>query len=349
MQPDNNNPAPAPTNPPAAPPAPATPPAAPAAPATPPAAPATPPAAPAAPAPATPPAEPKPGETPPADPNAPAAAPTDPEATPPAAPAANEEPEDPTVADIAGDPKPDDISKSIQERGNENLPEGVNPDGTINPLVYAYENLDSIKVQGKEGRSGEVKTFEVKTADDLPDNFIFASAKEQAQFNQSLQQNMSAAQGLINEANQYNDTRRTNLEKQELAVAQKGEIDKLQADGRLPKFGLKPTDANFMEDPGAKRAQEVLNHMKEINGEYEKAGSSQRITSVALALDLLEAKEIRDKNTQRAGGINNARNKINNSVSGGGTTPPAASAAGQTVHRSVEAAVEAGLRKAGSL
>lgn len=334
MDPNSQNPTPAP----AAPPADNTPPAP--APDTPPA---SPPAADPAPAPKTidPVDHTKPADPAPADPaQPPAADPANPE-TPPADPETPPEDADPTAGDLVGDATPDEMDAAIQQKleAGEDLPNGINPDGTIDPLVYAYENMPIITVVGKEGVKGELKKFEVKTAEDLPDDFRFANAKEQAKFSASLQQNMNVAKDLMADAQAFNEKRTSETERRNTLVAQKNELDSLIKEGLMPEIKGKPTDANFMDDPGAQRAQQVLDHMKKMNEDFEKAGIPQRITSVKLALRDLEAQEAIEARDKRMGTIKDTRNDINGKISNGNNAAPAAPQTEQRVHRNVNEAL----------
>jgi len=326
----------------------------PAAPAPAPAAPPVAPEAPVTPAPRTQdpvdhsvPAAPAEPETPPVDPNAPAdpAADPDAEGTPPAADPAAE----PDAAALAGDVEDDELATQIKEAEARDgaLPEGINPDGTINPLVYAYENMPTITVQGKEGLKGEVKEYQVKTAEDLPADFRFANQVEQAKFSSALQQNMNIASELIAEANGHNEQRVAANSRREVLVGQKNEVDALIKAGKLPAITAKPTDPNFMQDPGAIRAQQVLDHMKEVNAANKAAGINQEITSVALGLQLLEAKEAIEGKNARMGGITDTRNGVNAKISGGGTAPAAPTGSQQVIHKDVQSAMRAARRKIG--
>lgn len=342
MQPDGNTPAPTPTDGGATPAAPA--------PAADPVAPATP--APADPAPAPKTIDPvdhsKPTEpAAPAEPDAPAADPANPdEPAPDAAPAADDD-SDPTIDGIIGDQEPDELGEQINKLEG-NLPSGVNPDGTIDPLVYAYETIPTIQVRGKVG-NGKVETYEIKTADDLPDGFRYADAKEQSKALSAIQENVNLAKEAINDANTHNANRTAQLAKQQTQVAQKGEIEKLQESGRLPKFSMKPTDKGFMDTPEAQRAQEVLTFMAETNKAYKDAGVNQEITSVTVALDLLEAKEAREGRDARMGTISDTRNGINTKINSGnsGNSAPQSPTSGQTVHKNIQAAIAAGAKRAG--
>jgi len=327
----------------------------PAAPAPAPAAPPVAPEAPVTPAPRTQdpvdhsvPAAPAEPETPPVDPNAPAdpAADPDAEGTPPAADPAAE----PDAAALAGDVEDDELATQIKEAEARDgaLPEGINPDGTINPLVYAYENMPTITVQGKEGLKGEVKEYQVKTAEDLPADFRFANQVEQAKFSSALQQNMNIASELIAEANGHNEQRVAANSRREVLVGQKNEVDALIKAGKLPAITAKPTDPNFMQDPGAIRAQQVLDHMKEVNAENKKNGINQEITSVALGLQLLEAKEAIEGKQARINGISDTRNGVNAKINGSNQpAAPAADGTNQHVHRDVQSAVRAARKRHG--
>jgi len=291
----------------------------------------------------------------PADPAAP---PADPAATP--APADPEAPADPVAPEapidsaetLAGEVPADDLDEQLKAAQAQNpegaLPSGINPDGTINPLVYAYENMPDITVQGKEGVKGEIKTYTVKTADDLPEDFRFSNQVEQAKFSSKLQENMNIANELITEANSHNEARVAQNTYRERLVSQKNEVDALIASGKLPAITAKPGDANFMQDPGAIRAQQVLDHMKEVNAANKEAGITQEITSVALGLQLLEAKEAIEGKQARMGTITDTRNNVNAKINGG--NPPSQAPDGstqQTIHKDVNSAIRAGRKKYG--
>lgn len=275
----------------------------------------------------------------------PAPAPTEP-VTPPA-PEEGQQPqggenEPDELGEIFGDATPDEMAEAIQSKqeAGEELPGGINPDGTVNPLVYAYENMPEIKVMGREGNKGEIKEFVVKTADDLPDNFKFANAKAMAEFNSALAQNTQIAKELIEDAKKYNDERTAQNERRTILVNQKTEIDKLIADGKLPEMKLKHTDPNFMQDPGAQRAKQVLDHMATMNKEFKEAGINQTVTSVALALRDLEAREAIESRDNRMGTITQTRNNISSKInSGNNTSAPAQTPNGQRVHKDVNSAL----------
>lgn len=303
---------------------------------------------PAEPAPATPPAEPKPGEQQPAGDGT---QPAEPAPADPNAPEGGDggEDDDPTIANIMTPPEKDDITEGIEKRGTENLPGGVNPDGTVDPLTYAYNQLPEISVMGKVG-NGKVQEFKIRTADDLPDGFKYADAKAQTLAAESINQNMNIAREAYQEANQWNSSRQAKIAFQKQAAAQTAEINRLQEEGRIPKFTKKPGDKGFAEDPGAQRAQEVLDFMNKNNAQVKKDGVGQEITSFEFALTLLEAQEAKASTAARTNGINDARNDITGSVSGGsGANPPAGAGDGQRIHRSTQDAVQAGLRRAGKL
>ncbi len=256
-----------------------------------------------------------------------------------------------TAATLAGEaPEPDETTKAIQSKveAGEDLPTGINPDGTLDPLVYTYENMPDITVQGKEGKSGEIKTYTVKTAEDLPADFRFASQVEQTTFSAKLQQNMNVAKDLMNDAQEYNNKVTAENERLVVLKAQKTELDSLIAAGKLPAITAKPTDANFMQDKGAVRAQQVLDHMNKLNADYAERGISQKITSVEVALQLLEADEAIAARDARMGTVTDKRNEINSKISGGGSVPAGNDTGNQQfVHKDVRSAMAAGRKRMG--
>ena len=315
-----------------------------------PAAPAPAPAADPVPAPADPTPAADPAATPPADPADPA--PADPAADPAATPPAGEEEgvDDDGITALVTDPEPDELGNAVNNmiQSGEDLPTGVNEDGTVDPFVYAYEAIPEIQVMGRIG-NGKIETYTIKIADDLPDNFRYANAKEQAKTNEALAANTGLAQRAIAEAQQFNTERKAAISARETAVARKTELDSLQESGRLPKITVKPDDPKFMDDPAVQRNQAVLDFMKSENEKFKESGIGQEITSVALALTLLEAQEAIAAKDGRVFKLGERRTEINKSISGGNTQPAPSDNGGQRVHSSVDAAVEAGLKRAGKL
>lgn len=344
MNPDGSPIAPAPADTPPANPAPTpdggTPPANPAPDPTPAPTPAPAPADPANPAPAVPPAD-------PANP-----APANPDATPGApTPPGFDDDSDPTIADLTGDVPPDELGDAINALPNGQVPGGgVNPDGTIDPLIYAYDAIPDIEVRGKVG-NGKIETYTIRTVDDLPDGFKWADGKEQTIGLAKINDNLDLAKQAITEANAHNQQRQAFIAKRDVMVGQKTEIEALAESGKLPKIGVKPGDEGFDKDPGVIRANQVLSHIAEVNKDFADRGINQKITSVEAGLMLLEAKEALEAKGQRMGTIQQTRNELNGGVNpgGGGGAPVGQPTGGgqQRVYKSVDAAIEAGMRREG--
>lgn len=312
----------------------------------------------------TPPANPAPDPTPaptpapaPADPANPTPAPADPaNPTPPApdspAPASFEDDSDPTIADLTGDVPPDELGDAINALPDGQAPGGgVNPDGTIDPLIYAYDSIPDIEVRGKVG-NGKVEVFTIRTVDDLPDGFKWADGKEQSKGLAAINTNLDLAKQAILEANAHNQQRTAFIAKRDVMVAQKTEIEALAASGKLPSIGVKPGDEGFDKDPGVIRANQVLTHIAEVNKDFADRGINQKITSVEAGLMLLEAKEALEARDQRMGTIRETRNGLNGGVNpGGGGAPaapnPNAPTGQQRVYRSTDEAIRAGMKREG--
>lgn len=245
---------------------------------------------------------------------------------------------DPTVDD---NPDADDVEE--EPTTPKDPPAVVNEDGTVVPEVYAADQLQEIAVRGRVG-NGKVQEYKVKLAGDLPQGFKFADGREQAIALEALGQNAALYQRAINDAETYNDQTKADNSRKETAARQKSEIEQLQKDGKLPKFGVKPGDAKFMDDDGAKRVQAVLTHMDETNEQWAKAGLPDRITSVSTALMLLEAKEALEARDKRESDIQARRDAINGGVGNGGPTGPAAPAP-VNIYPSVHAAAQNAKRK----
>ena len=279
-----------------------------------------------------------------------------PEATPPA-PAPTEQPapveppaptEQPPAEDddptTAGDPdkdgEPDEPPAPVEQRP------GINQDGTIDPEVYAADQLQEVTIRGRVG-NGKIQEYSVKLAGDLPEGFTFADGREQAIALEALSQNAALYQQGVKDATEFNEDHTAKMEAQQTAYRQRTEIEKLQEEGKLPKFALKPDDPKFMESDEAKRVQAVLNHMTEVNKQFADAGLPDRITSVAVALQLLEAKEIKEANEQRMNGITERRNAINGGLSNG-TSSAAPDAAKPAIYQSTAHAAEAAKARLGN-
>lgn len=155
--------------------------------------------------------------------------------------------------------KSDDDAEKKSEQPQEiarpdELPDNVWKD--MNPVQRTiYNELPYVNVKSKDG-----EVLSVKTPEQLPDDFEFASARAEAQFNTDMSAQSYKAekmyekiQGQLTERQQQNATQ----EESRRVVA---DIDKLQSDGIVPKITAKQGTPEFDKDPGVIRANEILNY-----------------------------------------------------------------------------------------
>lgn len=167
------------------------------------------------------------------------------------------------------------------------------PESTLETFVY--EGLEGITVVGKDGLE-----YTVKVPEELPDDFEFRSTKEEKLFDQAMFRQQSAAEQLVDSYNQQQQV----AEQQSYNKSMRSEIDDAIAAGRIDKFDGRKLN---MDGKGEKRAQQVLDYMTELNSNYVKAGKNYRVNSFEQALDLLEAKEARDKLAEYQKSIDNGK------------------------------------------
>jgi hypothetical protein len=154
-----------------------------------------------------------------------------------------------------------------QTKTAEPLPTGLSAD-----LQYVVDRLPVLSVRGKD------RTYQVKAAGQLPEDFEFASKREELIFNQSLAAQELKADKLLNEynSNQQRETYAKYSEQENTDV--RHDIGDLQRENELPKFKYLSTDSRFNDDPAVKAVQEVLNYMNQKNSDYIANQKPYRIT-----------------------------------------------------------------------
>lgn len=137
--------------------------------------------------------------------------------------------------------RPDEIPEKVWN----NMPEE-------NRVIY--NALPYLNAEGKKG------TIQVKTPDQLPDDFEFKNEKAMMRFQNDLQ-------AQENKATQLSNAIATRAEAEQRAIAEKaearaviGEIDKLQDKGLLPKPTAKQGTKAFDDDPAVLLINEVLGY-----------------------------------------------------------------------------------------
>lgn len=183
-------------------------------------------------------------------------------------------------ADGAKDPADEDggyVADEVEEGGTteptpkekteEPLPTGLSAD-----LQYVVDRLPVLSVRGKD------RTYQVKAAGQLPEDFEFASKREELIFNQSLAAQELKADKLLAEYknNQQTETYKKYSEQENADI--RHDIGDLQRENELPKFQYLSTDKRFNDDPAVKAVQEIMDYMNEKNQDYINNQKPYRIT-----------------------------------------------------------------------
>ncbi len=172
-----------------------------------------------------------------------------------------------------------DLAKKEEPKEEPKIPEIARPTeipeqtwGEMNPVNrYIYNELPYLNVQGVrtvgEGDDAkqEVYTLKVKTPEQIPDDFEFASPREQAKFNSDITAQSSKAEKMLADIRQ-------NAESQKQQTSQAAEnkaiyegVEELQKQGIVPKITADPNDkAAFAADPGVQRAEKILAYRYEL-------------------------------------------------------------------------------------
>ncbi len=131
---------------------------------------------------------------------------------------------------------------------------------------YIYTELPYITIVGTQGEGEDAKQVElqVKTPDQIPDDFNFASKRaEKIADDAFLEQNKRADQ-------MYSRIQYTATQSQEQARQQQESqmiisgVETLQKDGIIPKITAEPGTPEFDKDPGVLRANEIIAYREDL-------------------------------------------------------------------------------------
>ena len=122
---------------------------------------------------------------------------------------------------------------------------------------FVYSQLPLLVAHGKDG---DVK---VKVAEQLPDDFEFASDKARSEFANAIQSQESLAQSIV--ANIQSRAKQQQYASAQTARARAiiSEVTALQDSGELPKPKAQPNTPEFDNDPAVKAINKVLNYQVE--------------------------------------------------------------------------------------
>lgn len=194
----------------------------------------------------------------------------------------NEDAEDDTdeQEELPEPEKNKDVDKSFLDYENED--------------AYIMDKLPTIKVYGQDGEDGDVKEFEIKTATELPDDFIPRSYKDAQVLSEQLADQRKQAEKLLEEYRYGSLEARNDEFRAELEASWEVEIDELTKAGELPTIKVKQDDPNYFEDPGVKAVADVIEFMGQMNDELNKKNAPYRVQSFAQAKTLLDAQKLKE-------------------------------------------------------
>lgn len=159
---------------------------------------------------------------------------------------------------------PNEEEKAQQEERNARMEQLVACPEEIDEKVWAqlpvqnkiiYNALPYIQAEGKDG-----ETYPVKTPDQLPDDFEFASKKAEAKFYNDLQAQEMKAEKMSEALNARAERQAQEIASRREAVKVITEIEKLQKDGSLPTPTAKQGTREFDTDPAVELINKVLNY-----------------------------------------------------------------------------------------
>lgn len=160
---------------------------------------------------------------------------------------------------------------------------------------YVNAKLPEVEIRGSDGDDGEIKTFKVRSPQELPDDFVPESHRDMLAASEQFGKNGAKAEEL---AKEYADLVSKKVEQDFRTDLEQGwlrEIDELVADKRLAPITAKENTDEYAKDPTVQRITQISDFMIKENDRLAKAKSPYRIQSVKQALDLMEAQEQRDK------------------------------------------------------
>lgn len=122
----------------------------------------------------------------------------------------------------------------------------------MNKIIYS--RLPYVTAHGKDG------DIKIKTPEQLPDDFEFASDKARAQYVNDIQAQENMAQQMANYIQGQTRQQQTSTQQREQARAIIAEVNELQKSGDLPTPKAQPNTPEFDTDPAVAVINKVLNY-----------------------------------------------------------------------------------------
>lgn len=202
------------------------------------------------------------------------------------------------------DDKKSEDDKPTEVKRPEELPEKVWE--TMNPVQRViYDQLPYVNIQGKDG-----EVIQVKTPEQLPNDFEFANARAEAQFNTDMSAQSYKAEKMYERIQTEVQSRQQVTATQAESRRVVADVDKLQAEGVVPKIAAKQGTPEFDADPGVVRANEILAYREELRAKGDDV-------SVYMAGKLFKAEHPELYAPKQAKG-DAERKQISRNIAGGG-------------------------------
>lgn len=133
---------------------------------------------------------------------------------------------------------------------------------------YIVDNIPTFKVQGYLPGSEKLETIDIRTIEQLPHGFKYASDQESALAATRTAMNENRALQLQTEyRNQQSQKAATEFKERE-DRADRQDIAELQREGKIPRFKVDPNSKDFESDPGVQLVQEILDYKETQNNKY---------------------------------------------------------------------------------
>lgn len=225
---------------------------------------------------------------------------------------------------LAGD-EPEDYDRSVDAPLDEDKPQVTSTDATKTPpgmspeQAYIYEGLPTIVARGVI--NGKPQAIQVKVAQQLPDDFAFASKRDELMFNQAVAEQVQAARDLQGQFKQQEMTKTTEKFERDENNAIQADIRSLQQAGDIPRFTLSPSDPKFDDTPGAKQVQEVLDLYNKENEDF-RAGKTLYRVSFKQAYRLYKAEASAKTADESQNQEDKARKDVTRKTAPGASTTP---------------------------
>ena len=127
-----------------------------------------------------------------------------------------------------------------------------------------YSSLPYITVRGKNA-DGELYQLNIKTPEQLPEDFEFVNKREEASFISDVTaQSKRAEEYYARIAGKLDQDKQAETQ-QEQSRRVVADVDRLQKEGIIPKIKAKPNTPEFNDDPSVKLVNEVLNYWQKLN------------------------------------------------------------------------------------